>query len=250
MSRWSLSAAIGLILIAVSLAPIARPAAAAMDVQVGDYWKYDGGADLEGMTVSVKSQMKITGTEGTGASEVYVISVTGSGEMSGSTGSITISGDVEMTGKITRLKSNFSLVSNRFDMSMSATASGMTMTMTMGVTQSFSPALDDYIGDNNPGHGGSMVSRSTVTTTTTFTMTMSGMPTQTDTDTSTEQVEMTTRRAFECYRECPRWDFRVLQAHADHDHRGRAEFRDVLLLRQGGQPRQARGGLRDHGVLG
>lgn len=102
-----------------------------------------------------------------------------------------MSGGMDITGEITRLKSNFSLVSSSLDMIMTVKASGMTMKMTMGTDETYSPALDDFIGDDNPGHGGSIVSRSTVTTTVTSKIEISGFPAETDSETTTDSAECT-----------------------------------------------------------
>ncbi len=191
MNRLGIAAAIGLFLVAVSMIPAAQHAAAAVGIEEGNYWKYSADADVEGMSVDVTMKMKVTGTEGSGASEVFVIAITGSGDVSGSTGGITMSGSVDMTGEMTRLVSNFSLVSSDLDMKMTVKASGISMKMTLGTAQTFSPALDDYIGDNNPGHGGTLVSRSTVTTTVTTKIEMSGFPAQEDSETTTDAAEQT-----------------------------------------------------------
>jgi len=212
MRKLGVVLAIGLFLVAVSLLPVAKHAAAAVDVEVGDYWKYEAGADLEGMSASVTMKMKVTGTEGSGASEVYVITMTGSGDVSGSTGGLSMSGSVDYSGETKRLKSNFSLVSSDLDMIMSVKASGMSMKMTIGMLQTYSPALDDYIGDNNPGPGGTLISTSTVTSTTTAKIEVSGFPAQTETDTSTDLAVQTIHVAlanatvtvpagtFDCYK--------------------------------------------------
>lgn len=212
MRKLGVVLAIGLFLVAVSLLPVAKHAAAAVDVEVGDYWKYEAGADLEEMSASVTMKMKVTGTEGSGASEVYVITMTGSGDVSGSTGGLSMSGSVDYSGETKRLKSNFSLVSSDLDMIMSVKASGMSMKMTIGMLQTYSPALDDYIGDNNPGHGGTLISTSTVTSTTTAKIEVSGFPAQTETDTSTDLAVQTIHVAlanatvtvpagtFDCYK--------------------------------------------------
>jgi hypothetical protein len=212
MKKFGVVLVIGLFLVAVSLLPVAKHAAAAVTVDVGDYWNYESDTDVEGMSLSGTIKMKVTGTEGSGASEVFVIAVSGSGEVSGSTGGYTVSGSVDYSGEIKRLKSNFSLVSSDMDMVISAGASGLNMKMTMGILQTYDPALDDYIGDNNPGHGGTLVSRSTVTTTTTMKIEISGFPAQTESDNSTDSAVQTIHLAasnesvtvpagtFDCYK--------------------------------------------------
>lgn len=191
MKKSGLVLAIGLFLVTVSLLPVAKPTAAAVGVEVGDYWKYEAGADVTGMSIDVSMKMKVTGTEGSGASEVYVIAMTGSGDVSGSYSGFTVSGSVDYLGEMKRLKSTFSLVSQDLEMIISMKASGQSIKMTMGVMQEFNPALDDYIGDDNPGHGGTIVSNSTVTTTTTIKIEMAGFPGDTETDTSTDSAVLT-----------------------------------------------------------
>ncbi|MBU0624213.1 MAG: hypothetical protein KJ672_05150, partial [Candidatus Thermoplasmatota archaeon] len=135
MRKFGVVLVVGIFLVAVSLLPVAKHAAAAVDVEVGDYWNYEADTDVEGMSLSGTMKMKVTGTEGSGASEVFVIAVSGSGEVSGSTGGYTVSGSVDYSGEIKRLKSNFSLVSSDMDMVISAEASGLNMEMTMGILQ-------------------------------------------------------------------------------------------------------------------
>jgi hypothetical protein len=204
--------AVGLFLVAVSLLPVANHAAAAVDVEIGDYWKYNAATEVEEMSLSGTIKMKVTGTEGSGASEVFVIELTGSGEASGNVGGITASGIVDYTGETKRLKSNFSLVSSDIHIAMSIKASGQTMKMTMGILQTYDPALDDFIGDKNPVHGATIVSRSNVTTTTTTEIEIPGIPAQSDSDTSSDLAVQTIRLAasnesvtvpagtFDCYK--------------------------------------------------
>jgi len=212
MRKFGMALAIGLFLVAVSLSPVAKDAAAADGVEVGDYWKYEAGADVEGMSLSGTIKMKVTGTEGSGASEVFVVALSGSGDVSGDLEGTTVSGSVDYSGEIKRLKSDFSLVSSDLDMVISVKAVGQTMKMTMGILQTYDPALDDYIGDNNPGHGGTIVCNSTVTTTTTMKIEVSGFPVETESDTSTDSAVQTIQIAasnesvtvpagtFDCYK--------------------------------------------------
>jgi len=186
-----LTLVVGLFLVAVSLLPVARQGAAAMNVDEGDYWKYEASADVEGMSVDISMKMKVTGTEGSGSDEVFVVKMTGSGDLTGSYGGYTVSGSVDYTGEMKRLKSNFSLVSSAMDMIMSIKMSGQTVKMTLGTEQTFSPAIDDYIGDDTPGLGTTLVSSSTVTTTTSMKLEMSGFPADTETDTSTDVAVQT-----------------------------------------------------------
>ena len=177
-------------MIAAFLVPAARDGSAAVGVKVGDFWNYTSGADVEGMSVSVTEKMKVTGTEGSGASEVFVIKISGSGDVSGDLSGTSVSGSVDLTGNMKRLTSNFSLVSSDMELSMKINVQGQSATMKMGILASFNPALDDFIGDNGLGHGATLISRSSMTTTVNLDMEVMGQHT-TDTETTTEQVQET-----------------------------------------------------------
>jgi len=212
MRKLGAAVVMGLFLLAaISLLPVARHAQAAVAVEVGDYWKYESSADVEGMSLSGAIKMKVTGTEGSGATEAYVIGVSGSGDLTGSFSGFSVSGSVEYSGELKRLRSNFNLVSSDLEMEMRMSMQGETVKMTMGILQSYSPALDDYIGDVFPGYGATVVSNSTVTTTTTMEMDMLGQHI-TDSDTSTDAATQTIQIAasnqtvsvpagdFDCYK--------------------------------------------------
>ena len=211
MKKMGIVLALGLAMIAVSLLPAAEHAQAAMEVEVGDYWKYDSSADAEGMALSGAIKMKVTGTEGSGATEVYVLTLSGSGDLTGSYSGITVTGSVDYSGTIKRLVSNFSLVSSDMEIAMSMKMQGETMKMTIGILQSYSPALDDYIGDVFPGYGATVVSTSTVTSTTTMDMEVLGQhitDSDTTTDTATQTIQIAAANEtvevpageFECYK--------------------------------------------------
>jgi len=210
--RFALVLALGIVMVTASLLPAARQASAAVEVEVGDYWEYVGDADLEGMSAEVKLKMKVTGTEGSGASEVYVIALSGSGSVSGSFGTIQVTGDIDLSGEMKRLKSNLSLLSSEFATDISMEMVGQTGTVTMEMTQTNNPVLDDYIGDDNPGHGGTIVSKSNVTMVTVMKTEVSGMVIVDETDTSWYNAVQTIQVAaanetvtvpagtFECYK--------------------------------------------------
>ena len=179
-----------LAMIAAFLFPAAGGGSASVGVKVGDYWTYSNGVDVEGMSVSVTEKMKVTGTEGSGSSEVFVIALSGSGDVSGSISGTSISGTVDITGEVKRLTSNFSMVSSDMEMSLNIEVQGQSATMKMGFEMTFNPALDDFIGDNDLGHGATLVSRSNVTTTVSIDMEVMGQH-QTNSDTTTDQVVQT-----------------------------------------------------------
>lgn len=190
MRKTVLTIVLALVMIAAFLVPAARNGSAAVGVKVGDYWKYSSGADVEGMSASINEKMKVTGTEGSGSSEVYVITLSGSGDVSGSVSGSTVTGSVDITGEIKRLTSNFSMVSSDMEMNMHISMVGQSATMKIGIQIEYSPALDDFIGDNGLGHGATLVSRSTATVTTSTDIEVNGQH-QTDSSTDTESIVQT-----------------------------------------------------------
>lgn len=202
---------IGVFLMAMALGPVTHDATAVMEIEKGNYWTYTADGDVEGMSVSVSMTMKVTGTEGSGASAVYLIDISGSGEVSGSYDGFTVSGDADYSGEEKRLVSNFSRVSYEMDIEMSFSMQGQYVDMTMSTRQVYSPALDDFIGDDFPGYGATVVSTSTVTTTVSMKMTLLGQ-TISESDSSTDVVTQTIQIApanqtvvvpagsFDCYR--------------------------------------------------
>lgn len=211
MGRSALVTVFALAMIAAFLLPAAREGSAAVGVKVGDYWSYSTSEDLEGMSISITEKMKVTGTEGSGSSQVFVLALSGSGDVSGNFSGIIISGTVDLTGEIKRLVSNFSMVSSAMNLSMSINAQGQSATMEMGYDMTFSPAFDDFIGDNGLGHGGTLVSRSTVTVTVSMDMVVMGQH-ESMSNTDTEQIVQTIQIAssnesvsvkagsFDCYK--------------------------------------------------
>lgn len=173
MKRFVLAALVGLLMIAACVVP-SMGKAAAVSVNVGDYWKYSASAVEEGLSVTATEKMAVTGTEGSGANEVYVIALSGSGDVSGNYGGYSISGSVTISGEQKRLTSNFSLISSDLKEDMKITMMGESAKMVLETSQTFSPAMDDYVGDNNLGPGDVAVSRSQVTSTVSISVEVNG----------------------------------------------------------------------------
>lgn len=112
-------------------------------IAVGDYWEYTFGGDIEGMTMDGTMMQEVVDID----SDVFVLSQTASAEVSGSFDTITISGDMTMDGTSHRQVSDFSMVSDSYVMTISMSGTGFSMDMSMGFETSYSPAADDYIGD-------------------------------------------------------------------------------------------------------
>ncbi|OGS42459.1 MAG: hypothetical protein A3K67_04165 [Euryarchaeota archaeon RBG_16_62_10] len=102
------------------------------------------------------------------STEVFVITQTGSADISGGFEGITMSGDMTMTGTIHRLSSNFSIVGMSMSMAMDVTAGGISMDMTMAIEGDYSPPMDDYVGDAALSVGYTSTSGCTATETTTI----------------------------------------------------------------------------------
>jgi len=164
--------------------------AAAVSVNVGDYWKYSASASEEGMTITATEKMAVKGTEGSGANEVYVIELSGSGDVSGAIEGNSLSGSVTISGEVRRLTSNFSIVSQDLKESMKVTMMGESAKIALETSQTFSPALDDYIGDNDLGNGGVLVSESDVATTVSMNIEVGGQSVPYS-DSATSHAEVT-----------------------------------------------------------
>ncbi len=211
MRKLVMALAIGLLLVATSLFPGARLVTASVGVEVGDYWQYIFSIDEIGFSMNGTLKMEVVDTEGSGATKVFLMKTTGSGEYVGDLEGTAVSGAFDTYGFEKRLVSNFSLVATSLQFEMAMNAAGQSLSLKIGTAEAYSPALDDYILDNNPGLEGSLASMSTLTVESWFEMESGGVP-QNDTHAFTEQVMVTQRVAysnetvnvpagvFECYK--------------------------------------------------
>jgi len=211
MRTFAVVFAVCLLVAAVSLVPVPKNVAASVGAESGDYWTYAFDFEELGLSMNGKMKMKITATQGSGSSEVFFMKLTGSGDYSGDFEGTSVDGGFEVSGYETRLVSNFSLVATSLEFEMTMKAEGISLSMKIGMSGTYSPALDDYILDNNPGLGGTLVSRSTLTEQTWMSMEILGIP-QNESETITEQVTVTQQVAsanetievnagtFECYK--------------------------------------------------
>lgn len=155
-------------MIAMSMTLCALPVSAEdVKIEAGDYWEYEFGGDFEGLSLTGTYKMRVADTDqkviGGDSTDVFIIDITGSGDISGSFESMTVTGDLTITGTMVRLTSNFSLASNLIMMDMGLTSLGLTMDFEAGMQDSFTPVIDDYIGDEQLEEGADFESRSTVT---------------------------------------------------------------------------------------
>jgi hypothetical protein len=147
-------------MIAFLTAMLAAPVSGeGVGVGVGDYWEYSFGGDVEGLTMDGLMTQTVVSIDG----DVFVIEQTGSGTVSGTAGDITLSGDLDMSGVSHRQVSDFSMVFNSLAMTMTMSGADFSLDVSLGTEYSYSPAMDDYIGDGVLAVGGSSTSSSTVT---------------------------------------------------------------------------------------
>jgi len=138
-------------------------ATAEVDVGVGDHWTYVYSVDEEGMILDGDMKMEIIGQDSFGGDEVFVIEISGSGEMSGEIEDLLdLSGEFSLTGIEKRLTSNYSFAWSEMMFTITAEVPGLTMTMEMGTRMTADPVMDDYIGDDPLEGGTEVVSNSTV----------------------------------------------------------------------------------------
>ncbi|MCU0852204.1 MAG: hypothetical protein MUC90_02960 [Thermoplasmata archaeon] len=161
------------VLIALSMTFCAVPVSAEdVDIGVGDYWEYEFGGDFEGLSLEGTYKLKVDdSTEKTingTSTEVFLVDVTGSGDLSGSFESTVVTGQLTISGTMVRLRSNFSLASNLLMMNMEMTGIGMTFDMDVGMEDTFTPVMDDYLGDEQLENGAVFESESTVSSETWF----------------------------------------------------------------------------------
>ncbi len=204
------AACAGVFLTAIALLPIAEEAAAVLEFEKGNFWMYSAEIDSAGMSISASVKMKIVGTESSGESAVYLIAITGSGDVSGTFNGSAVSGDVGISGEERRLVSNFSLVSSDLMFYISISMQGVAANMTMSMLVVYSPAIDDFIGDRFPGYGVRVNSNCTVTATTSMSMELGGetfsysdsfttTAFQTIEVASTNQTVVVPAGSFDCY---------------------------------------------------
>ena len=140
----------------MSLLVVATPGSRAeVGIAVGDYWEYGIDGSYEDITISGTIMYKVAST----TQDTFILEIDGSGDLSGISEGVSVSGDVEFGGSMERLRSNFSLLQSTIAMELSIVSSGFTVTTTIGLIESDDPSLDDYIGDDNPSEGVTVVSR-------------------------------------------------------------------------------------------
>lgn len=134
----------------VAAAFCAIPSArAGVDVGVGDYWEYTASMDDDGLTMDGSFKLSIESETTLDAQEVFVLDISGSGDVSGAFEDVSISGSFDLTGFQKRVKTDFNLVVEEIQMEMEMGGMGITMSGTFGFLTEYDSSMDDYIGNDD-----------------------------------------------------------------------------------------------------
>ena len=134
----------------VAAAFCAIPSArAGVDVGVGDYWEYTASMDDDGLTMDGSFKLSIESETTLDAQEVFVLDISGSGDVSGAFEDVSISGSFDLTGFQKRVKADFNLVVEEIQMEMEMGGMGITMSGTLGSLTEYDSSMDDYIGNDD-----------------------------------------------------------------------------------------------------
>jgi hypothetical protein len=161
---------------------------AELDIEVGDFWEYSMDMDDDGMVMTGGFKLKVDSESTVGTDEVFVLKLSGSGDLSGDMTGDVVSGSFDISGHQTRAKSDFNIMSEVIEMEMSVQGAGLSISMTAGFSTEHEPSVDDFIGDDDLSLN-SVVSTTTETTETSW-MNVLGMN-ESDDDTSQQTVTMT-----------------------------------------------------------
>lgn len=184
---YAVSGVIALLLIATVFC--AMPAARAeIDIGVGDYWEYSMDMEDDGMTMDGSFKIKVDSESTVASQQVFILEISGSGDLSGDFDGETISGSFDVSGHQTRVKSDFNVMSETVEIEMSMSAMGITIPASFGFETEYEPSADTFIGDDDMSLD-SVVSTTMETTETTW-MDMLTMN-ESDSDTFSQTITMT-----------------------------------------------------------
>lgn len=136
----------------VATAFCAMPAARAeIDVGVGDYWEYTLSSSMDdfGLIMDGSFKMSIESETTLDSKEIFILDISGFGDLSGTFGDVSISGSFDFTGSQKRVRSDFNLVAEEMQMEADIGSLGITMSTTFGLLAEYDPAMDDYIGNDD-----------------------------------------------------------------------------------------------------
>ena len=138
--------AFAIVAAAFCVIPSAR---AGVDVGVGDYWEYTASMDDDGLTMDGSFKLSIESETTLDAQEIFVLDISGSGDVSGAFEDFSISGSFDLTGFQKRVKADFNLVAEEIQMEMEMGGMGITMSGTLGSLTEYDSSMDDYIGNDD-----------------------------------------------------------------------------------------------------
>lgn len=127
----------------------ALPARADLGIAVGNYWTYEIEGRLEGFDLLGEVTYEITGIANSGGYEVFVLHVSGSGELSGGVLLLDmgLSGSFGYEGYEKRLTSNFSQLESSLEIAENIEIMGMEVSEVFSSEMVASPPINDYVGD-------------------------------------------------------------------------------------------------------
>ena len=153
----------GLIVASFVALPFATAAADDLAIGEGDWWRYDSSEDMEGMVLDFEYRVKIADVKTMGSHELFVVTIDGTGDVSGNLEGTSVSGEVTMSGVEHRSTSEYSLWFREYVIGMDISAMGMSIGMDMGISMDMASSLDDYIGDDSLDMGAVVASESVAT---------------------------------------------------------------------------------------
>ncbi len=145
-------------------------AGAVADVGVGDFWEYTASIEDEGFVMDGSFKLSIESETTLDTQEIFVIDISGSGDLSGAFEDVSISGSFDLTGSQKRVKADFNLIVEEIQTEMEMGEMGITMSATFGVLTEYDTSMDDYIGDDELVIDTVVTSSSDATETTSFSM--------------------------------------------------------------------------------
>ena len=126
--------------------PVAK---AEVGIGVGDFWEYSMSMEEDGLEFAGNLKYSVKKEATVDSQQVFLLDVSGSGDLSGDAGGMTASGSYDVSGTQTRLKADFSLLKDQMEMEWELEAMTISISMSAGFLSEYSPAIDDYIGDDN-----------------------------------------------------------------------------------------------------
>ncbi len=152
----------------VATAFCALPAARAeSDIGIGDYWEYDFSSSMGdfGLIMDGSYKLSIESETTLDAQEVFVLDISGFGDVSGTFGDVSLSESFDITGSQKRVKADFNLVAEEIQMKIDMGYMGITLSINFSFLKEYDQPMDDYIGNDDLAVDTVVTSSSDVTVT-------------------------------------------------------------------------------------